>query len=139
MDLVRTNKKTDRIEDLVDKCEKNTRISSTINHSTSLPESAFQPPVAVPINTVYSGLVLSVRTLQNKAIISGEDFRSAITQPAPMSAPIQKFDWPDCVTKCSYCWAQDHYLKRHCSAFQEDLNTTRIHLGDDRKVCVGWC
>ena len=41
------------------------------------------------------------------------------------------------MTKYSYCWAQDHYLKKHCFGFQEDLNTTRIHLGDDRKVCVG--
>ena len=99
VDLVCTDKRMNRIEDLVDKCEKNTRISSAINHSTLLPESAFQPPVAVPINTVsssaahfqpldkkldqltemFQGLLLSVRTLQNKAIISGRDFRSAIT------------------------------------------------------------
>ena len=36
VDLVRTDKKSDRIEDLVDKCEKKTRISSAANYSTPL-------------------------------------------------------------------------------------------------------
>ena len=57
VDLVRTDKKSDRIEDLVDKCEKKTRISSATNYITPLPESAFQPPVAAPITTTYSGAV----------------------------------------------------------------------------------
>ena len=41
VDLVRTDKKSDQIEDLVDKCEKKTRISSATNYSAPLPESAF--------------------------------------------------------------------------------------------------
>ena len=46
-------------------------------------------------------------------------------------------DWPEGVIKCSYCWAPDHYLKRHYQVFQENLNSNRIHLGDNRKVCLG--
>ena len=163
VDLVRTDKKSDRIEDLVDKCEKKTRISSAANYSTPLPESAFQPPVATPIHSAYSstadprpvdrkidqltemmqGLALSVRTLQSRAGISGGNPRTAIIPVIPGSSQpsgpttIQRQDWPEGVTKCSYCWAADHYLKRHCSVFQEDLNSNRIHLGDDRKVCIG--
>lgn len=155
VDLVRTNKKTDRIEDLIDKCKKNNQICSAINHSTPLPESTFQILVAIFINTIYSGLahfqplnkhqlidmlqglVLSVHILQNKAIIFGRDFRSVITKLALMSALAQRFDWPDNITKCPYCWVKDHYLKRHCSIFQEDLNTTQIYFGTNRKVCVG--
>ena len=45
-------------------------------------------------------------------------------------------DWPEGVTKYSYCWAPDNYLKWHCQAFQEDLNSNRIHLGKNRKVCL---
>lgn len=55
VDLVWTNKKSDRIEDLVDKYEKKIQISSAINYSTPLPESAFQPPVATSIITTYFG------------------------------------------------------------------------------------
>ena len=38
---------------------------------------------------------------------------------------------PDC---CLYCGvpASEHYLKRHCNAFQEDLNSERVHLVDGR-------
>lgn len=163
VDLVRTDKRSDQIEDLVDKCEKKTRISSAINYSTPLPDSAFQPPVATSIPIIYSGaadprpvdkkidqltemmqgLALSVRTLQSRAGISGGNSRPATalvtsgsSHPSGL-ALFQRLDWPEGVTKCSYCWAPDHYLKRHCSVFQEDLNSNRIHLGDDRKVCVG--
>lgn len=41
VDLVRMDKKNDRIEDLVDKCEKKTQISSATNYFNPLPESAF--------------------------------------------------------------------------------------------------
>lgn len=163
VDLVRTDKKSDRIEDLVDKCEKKTRISSAANYSTPLPDSAFQPPVATPMPTTYAttadprpvdkkidkltemmqSLALSVRTLQSRAGLSGGDPRTAtipvtsgLSQQSGATS-FQRLDWPEGVTKCAYCWAPDHYLKRHCSIFQEDLNSNRIHLGDDRKVCVG--
>lgn len=36
-----------------------------------------------------------------------------------------------------YCWSTDHYLKRHCQVFQDDLNSNRIHLGDEGRVCLG--
>ena len=163
VDLVWIDKKSDRIEDLVDKCEKKTRISSAANYSIPLPESAFQPPLATPIYSVHSsiadlwlvyrkieqltemmqGLALFVRTLPSRAGISGENLRAAIASVIPgfsqLSGPttIQRPDWPEGVTKCSYCWAPDHYLKRHCTVFQEDLDSNRIHLGDDKKVCVG--
>ena len=46
VDLVWTDKKSDRIENLVDKCEKKTQISSTTKYSAFLSKSGFQPPVA---------------------------------------------------------------------------------------------
>ena len=157
VDLVRTDKKSDRIEDLVDKCEKKSQISFATNYSAPLPESAFQPPIATLIPTTYSGaadsqpedkkidqltemmqsLALSVCTLQNKAGISEGNSKPATIQINPSSSQpsgstsFQRLDWPERVTKCSYCWALDHYLKRHCSVFQEDLNSNRIHLGDN--------
>ncbi len=38
--------------------------------------------------------------------------------------------------KCIYCWETDHYLKRHCQVFHDDLNSNRIHLRDKVKVCL---
>lgn len=43
---------------------------------------------------------------------------------------------PEGATKCMYCWEKDHYLKRHCQVFQDNLNSSRIHLGDEGKVCL---
>ena len=54
VDLVCTNKKSDYIENLVEKYETKTQISSAVNYSTLLPESAVQPPVAISRNTMYS-------------------------------------------------------------------------------------
>ncbi len=39
-------------------------------------------------------------------------------------------------TKCIYCWEIDHYLKRYCQVFQDNLNSNWIHLGDENKVCL---
>lgn len=39
--------------------------------------------------------------------------------------------------KCHYCWETDHYLKRDCGVFQDDLNSKQIHFGDDKKICLG--
>lgn len=106
MYLVRIDKKSDRIEDLVGKCETKTRISSAANYSTPLPESTFQPPVATLIPMTHSstadpwpvnkkiyqlikmmqGLALSVRTLQSRAGISGENLRTAIAPVIPGSS-----------------------------------------------------
>ena len=163
VDLVWTDKKSKWIEDLVDKYEKKTRISSVTNYSAPLPKFAFQPPVATFIPTTYSGaadswpvdkkidqliemmqsLALSVRILQSKAGISeGKSKPATIQITSSSSQPsgsisFQRLDWPEKVTKCFYCWALDHYLKRNCSVFQEDLNSNRIHLGDNQKVCIG--
>ena len=30
----------------------------------------------------------------------------------------------------------DHYLKRHCQVFHDNLNSNRIHLGNEGKVCL---
>ena len=45
--------------------------------------------------------------------------------------------WPEGINKCMYCWQNDHYLKRHCQLFQGDLNSNRICLGDESRVCLG--
>lgn len=49
VDLVLTDKKSDQIEDLVDKYKKKTRISFAANYFALLPKSAFQLPVATLI------------------------------------------------------------------------------------------
>lgn len=54
VDLVQTDEKSNRIEDLIDKCEKKTRISFAANYSTPLPNSTFQPPVATSMPTTYT-------------------------------------------------------------------------------------
>ena len=54
VELVCTDKKSDCIEDLVKKYKTKSQISFAINYSTSLPESAFQPPVTTFRNTMYS-------------------------------------------------------------------------------------
>ncbi|MCJ1348353.1 hypothetical protein MMC31_006584 [Peltigera leucophlebia] len=90
------------------------------------------------------GLALFVRTLQNDSVHLAGNSRpqpppalsSGLPQPN-LSGPTLQSGWPGGVNKCSYCWASDHYLKRNCKVFQEDLNTNRIHLSDDRKVCLG--
>ncbi len=54
-----------------------------------------------------------------------------------MSGLSLQCNWPERVTKCLYCWATDHYLKRHFQVFHEDLNFNQIQLSDNRKVCLG--
>lgn len=54
IDLVRKDKKSDRIEELREKCERKTRISSAIYYSTLLPESVFQSPITTFRNIIYS-------------------------------------------------------------------------------------
>lgn len=143
VDLARTDKKSDRIEDLVKKGQTKTRIISAVSYSAPLPGSAFRPPVATPMNTMYSstadprpvdkkidqviemmkGLALSVHILQGRAGIFGGNSELATTSVAPgptqpsRSPPSQRFDWLEGVIRCSYCWVQDRYLRRHCSVF----------------------
>lgn len=141
--MVWINKKSDKIEDLVNKCEIKTRISSTASYSAPLPVSAFQPPIATLIPIIYFGtadswpvdskidqltkmiqsLTLSIRTLESKAGISEGNSRIATALIAPSSSQpskpsaIQRSDWPERVTKYFYYWTLDHYLKRHYSVF----------------------
>lgn len=92
---------------------------------------------------MMKGLAPSFRTLQNNSGLSAENSRprplpaSSSNLPQPVPDPSFQSDWSEGVIRCSYCWATDHYLKRHCQVFQEDLNSNRIHLGDNRKVCLG--
>lgn len=44
---------------------------------------------------------------------------------------------PEGASKCMHCWEIDHYLKRYCQVFQDDLNSNRIYLGDQGKVYLG--
>lgn len=98
VNLVWIDKKSDQIEDLVDKCKKKTQISSAANYSTILPESALQPLIVTFIPTTFSGvanswpinkkidqlievmqsLALFVCTLQEKTGISGGNPRAVI-------------------------------------------------------------
>lgn len=130
IDLVWINKKSNRIEDLVDKCEKKTQIGSVINYFTFLLESAFQPPVFIPIITIYFGttdsqlvdrkidqlikmmqvLALSVRTLQGKTGLFRKNPRpitalviSSSLQLLSEFAFFQKQDWSKKMTKCFHC------------------------------------
>ena len=56
VDLVWTDKKSYQIDDLVEKCEKKTRISSIANYSTLLSKSIFQIPVSTFIPIIYFGV-----------------------------------------------------------------------------------
>lgn len=56
VDLVWMDNKSDRIENLIDKYEKKTQISSATKYSIFLPHSTFQLLVAIFIFTIYSGL-----------------------------------------------------------------------------------
>ena len=88
---------------------------------------------------MMKGLALSVRTLQNNTGLPATEniqprFLPIIsTNPSQPNNPdaSSQSDWLEGVNRCSYCWAPDHYLKRHCQAFQDDLNSNRIHLGDN--------
>ena len=59
IDLIRIDKKNDRITDLVDKCEKKSKIISTFSNTSSLPESAFQPSIT-PVTVATLGLIVNM-------------------------------------------------------------------------------
>ena len=164
--MVQVEKESQGVEDLVEKCNQGTRISSTPNRLITPPSVSTHQPLNFPAVTLFQttsadyrpvdrkidhltemmkGLALSVRTLHNNTgLPATENIRSrlppTISTNHPQSNnpdPSSQSDWPEGVTRCSYCWAPDHYLKRYCQAFQDDLNSNRIHLGDNRKVCLG--
>ena len=163
--LVYIEKEGQEVEDLVEKCEHKTRISSTRNRLLTFPSMhAHQSPILPAVSSfqargtdyrlvdkkidqlteMMKGLALSVWTFQNDSVYLTGNSKpqpppapcSGLPQPN-VSGPSLQSGWPEGVSKCSYCWASDHYLKRHCKVFQEDLNTNRIHLSDDQKVCLG--
>lgn len=94
---------------------------------------------------MMKGLALSVRTLQthlgqaqigvSQPSLSNQTFQIA-SNPGNRST---SSTFPAGVSKCLYCWSQARFLKRNCPAFQEDLNSNRIHLNlnEDKKVCLG--
>ena len=91
-------------------------------------------------------LALSIRTLQGNAgatlNISQPEHLSTNAPPEPCMQTNSRGSgsgkgWPEGVNRYMYCWQSDHYLKRHCQAFQDDLNSNRIHLGDESRVCLG--
>ncbi len=96
------------------------------------------------LTEMMKGLALSVRTLQNNTGLPATENVRHQLPPTISTNPLQannpgassQSEWPEGVNRCSYCWAPDHYLKRHCQAFQDDLNSNRINLGDNRKVCL---
>ena len=96
------------------------------------------------LTEMMKDLALSVCTLQNN--ISPSTTKNIQSQPPPISSTnllqpnnsafSSQSDWPEGVTKCSYCCAPDHYLKRHCQVFQDDLNSNQIHMKDNQKICL---
>lgn len=55
IDLVWTDKKSDQIEDLVNKYKRKAQINSVTNYSVLLPVFAFQSLITISILTTYSG------------------------------------------------------------------------------------
>ena len=162
--IVQFEKKSQEVEDLVKKYDYKTHISSTPNRPlTQPPIPTYQvfilpAPTSVQISgadyrplekmidhltEIMKGLALLVRSLQNNVGPSVENNRPRPpstasfnhSQPSVPGFSLQS-DWLEGVPKCSYFWAPDHYLKRHFQVFQEDLNCNRIHLDDNRKVCL---
>ena len=156
--MVRSDEKNSQVSDLVDRCDQEALISSPPNAFAPLPASTFRPPVAASgansvtksedksvkqLTEMMQSLALSVRTIQThlgqaQAGVS----QSSLPNPSYQLAnnPVRRLtgsSFPAGVDKCLYCWSQEHFLKRDCPAFQEDLNSSRIHLNEDKKVCLG--
>ena len=162
-ELGTTDNKNDRISNLVDRQAKNNQLEHPFSGPSKLSDSVFQVPVvsAPPLisaslsqnekkidhlTDMMQSLALLVRTLQGNSGISSNGSQPC-TQPANTSSESRMQTnyrgedankmRPERATKCMYCWKTDHYLKRHCQVFQDDLNSNRIHLGDEGKVCLG--
>ncbi len=97
------------------------------------------------LTEMMKGLALSVRILQNNiGFLITKNVRSRLSpisstnllQPNNLGASSQS-DLPEGVNRYLYCWTLDHYLKWHCPAFQDDLNSNWIYLGDNQKLCLG--
>lgn len=90
-------------------------------------------------------LTLSVWTLQNNIspsiteniwsqflLITSTNF----LQPNN-STFLSQFEWLEKVTKCSYCWVLDYYLKWHCQVFEDNLNSNQIYMRNNSKISLG--
>lgn len=75
------------------------------------------------LTEMMHNLALLIRTLKGKAGILEGNPKIATTPIVPrfckqsQTLAIQRFDWPECVTKCSDCCVSDYYLKKYCSVF----------------------
>ena len=140
--FVHVEKESQGVEDYVIKCECKSRISSNPSCFVMPPlipayhSPNFPSPLSVQIigtdyrpddkkidylTEMMKGLALSVWTLQNNTGSSpNENIRPRLpptilvyTSQPSNSEPTLHSDWLEGITKCLYCWAPDHYLKRH--------------------------
>lgn len=86
------------------------------------------------LTEMMKGLALSVQILENTpGLFAENNWSRLLATKSPnlsqlMPSPSLQSGWHEEVTRCSYYWAPNHYLKRHCQVFQDDLNSNRIHL-----------
>ncbi len=155
--MVKSDKKNNQVSNLVDRCDEEALISSPPNPSAPLPASTFKPSIAVPssnlvtrsedtnvkqLTEMMQSLAISVRTIQtylSQTQVGAAQSSAHIPQypsntgsTKPLSSP----GFGTGINKCLYCWSREHYLKCDCPAFQENLNNNRIHLNEDKKVCL---
>ncbi len=158
-----TDIRNHRISDLVNRSAKNDQLEHSFSGSSKLSDSVFQVPIVFTAPTISAtpsqndkkidhltdmmqSLALSIRTLQDNAGITPiiSQPRSQPASISPESRMRTNYQGASAnknrtkgANKCMYCWETDHYLKRHCQVFENDLNSNRIQLGDEGKVCLG--
>ena len=130
--MIQVEKESQRVKDLIEKCNQKTRISSTPNRLIIPPfVSTYQPlnfPAVTFVQTtsmdyrpvdgktdhlteMIKGLTLLVRTLQNNTGLSvTESIRSRLSPTISTNylqsnnpSPSSQSDWPERVIKCLYC------------------------------------
>lgn len=91
---------------------------------------------------MIQSLALFVCTLQKKASLFERNFRYATALIILDISQIfwyiffQKQDWLKKIIKYFYYYAIDYYLKKYYFVFQKNLNSNRIHFGDNNKVFI---
>ena len=158
--IVQVEKEGQAVENLIEKCNYKTRISSVLNCFIIPPSVPTYQPLNFPatfsvqtsgadyqpvdkkidyLTKMMKGLALLVQTLQNNTdLLTIENtrpqlpstFLTNILQPNN-PAFYSQLDWPEGVTKYLYCWAKDHYLKRYYQVFQDDFNLNQIYMGNN--------
>lgn len=156
--MVRSDEKNSQASDLVDRYDEEAFISSPPNAFAPLPDSTFKPPVTASstdsatkpedknvkqLTKMMQSLALSVSSIQTHL----GQAEIVVGQPSLPNPPFQLANnparrptgssFPAGVDKCLYCGSQEHFLKRDCPVFQEDLNCNRINLNEDKKGCLG--